>query len=156
MLAISLENGKVVSASVTLVNYQGVATYLDIGGRYAVRIRVADKAALESGRLPDLQALSTTPIDEIHFLHEEPVLPQGSYDPTGCVPDAMYEQLIRAVQAYQSALAAAEEAATDAAMAAALAAYVCATAETGVSHPLASRLAQMPHILLEKQLIATI
>ncbi len=135
MLTISLKNGKVVSASVTLVNDQGVATYLDLGGRYGIRIRVADKAILAAGKVPDLQTLSATPIDAIHFIHEEAVLPQGYYDPTGCVPDAMYEQLISANEAYQSALEAAEEAAADAAAAAALAAYICSTAETGVSAP---------------------
>jgi len=134
-LTISLKNGKVVSASVTLVNDQGVATYLDLGGRFGARIRVADKAILEAGKVPDLQTLSATPIDAIHSIHEEPVLPQGYYDPTGCVPDAMYERWIDAQEAYQNAREAAALAAANAARAAYRAAAACATAESGVTAP---------------------
>lgn len=135
MLSVSLEKGKVVGVALTVADDKGEAVYLDLAYRYGLRVRVQDQHILESGRLPDLQALGITSILDIHFLPEEPLLPQGYYDPTGCVPDAMYEQLISASQAYQSARSAAEQAAADAAVQASLAAYICATAESGFSAP---------------------
>ena len=135
MLIVGLEKGEVVDVALTLANEKGIATYLDLTGRHGLRIRVQDKKILASGKLPYLQSLSATSIDDISFLPEEPLFPQGYYDPTGCVPDALYERWIDAVEAYQSLKAAAIRAAATAAVAAATAASICATAETGVSAP---------------------
>lgn len=103
MLIVGLEKGKVVDVALTLANEKGIATYLDLTGRHGLRLRVQDKKILTSGKLPDLQSLSATSIDDISFLPEQPLLPQGYYDPTGCVPDALYERLISAGHALESA-----------------------------------------------------
>lgn len=135
MLSVSLEKGKVVGVALTVTDDKGEAVYLDLSYRYGLRVRVQGQQILEAGKLPDLQALGTASVLDIHFLPEEPLLPQGYYDPTGCVPDALYERWIDAVEAYQSLKAAAIRAAATAAVAAATAASICATAESGVSAP---------------------
>ena len=135
MLSVSLEKGKVVGVALTVTDDKGQAVYLDLSYRYGLRVRVQDQQILEAGKLPDLQALGTASVLDIHFLPEEPLLPQGYYDPTGCVPDALYERLIDAVEAYRNAKEAAALAAANAARAAYRAAAACSTAESGVTAP---------------------
>ncbi len=135
MLSVSLEKGKVVGVALTVTDDMGEAVYLDLAYRYGLRVRVQDQQILEAGKLPDLQALGTSSVLDIHFLPEEPLLPQGYYDPTGCVPDALYERLIDAVEAYRNAKEAAALAAANAARAAYRAAAACSTAESGITAP---------------------
>jgi len=132
---VSFKDNQVFDVTLTVVNDQGIATYLDLANRYGLRLNLSSKAVLSAGRIPTLTPQTLVPIDAIEFLSEEELTPLGYYDPTGCVPDALYERLISAQEAYESARDAFLLAAAAATYKAIEAARICYTAETIVTVP---------------------